>query len=227
MPLAITTTLRPATDLGYLLHKSPFHAHSFDLPFGTAQVTFPEASEERCTALLSLAVDPARQGEVASSFLSVAIARAFGTALSGRSKERPELAAATLPLELQLTGVACAEGAPFIERLFAPLGYSVSVVALPDAADPAAPARSFDVALKTSQRLGVALSQLYLLIAVLDDEKHYWVGPEEVKKLLRHGQGWLASHPERDLIVRRYLKHQRDLTYHAMVRLRPAAPTPG
>lgn len=102
MLLTITTTHRPATDLGHLLHKNPEHLQSFSLPFGQAHVFYPEATQDRCTAALLLDVDPVgliRRGVrfvrldqyvndrpyVASSFLSVAIARVFNTALTGRS----------------------------------------------------------------------------------------------------------------------------------------------
>ena len=59
---------------------------------------------------------------------------------------------------------------------------------------------------------------------MLDDEKHYWVGDDEVEKLLRRGAGWLAAHPERDLIAARYLKHKRTLTSEALARLAEAHP---
>src|SRR5690349_15672579 len=98
MLLTISTTHRPATDLGYLLHKNPTRLQSFELGFGKAHVFYPEADEERCTAALLLDIDPVglvrgRQGEgrldqyvndrpyVASSFLSVAISKIYGTAL--------------------------------------------------------------------------------------------------------------------------------------------------
>jgi 3' terminal RNA ribose 2'-O-methyltransferase Hen1 len=58
-----------------------------------------------------------------------------------------------------------------------------------------------------------------VLIPVLDDDKHYWVGDAEVEKLLRHGEGWLRQHPERELITNRYLKHQKRLTREALNRL--------
>jgi 3' terminal RNA ribose 2'-O-methyltransferase Hen1 len=63
------------------------------------------------------------------------------------------------------------------------------------------------------------LSHLYVLIPVLDDQKHYWVGTDEVEKLLRHGQGWLSTHPLRDAIARRYLRHRRSLVDEALERL--------
>jgi 3' terminal RNA ribose 2'-O-methyltransferase Hen1 len=68
-------------------------------------------------------------------------------------------------------------------------------------------------------RLRDLLSHLSVLVPVLDDEKHYWIGDDEVTKLLRHGDGWLAQHPEREVIARRYLKHQRDLTHAALAQL--------
>jgi 3' terminal RNA ribose 2'-O-methyltransferase Hen1 len=54
---------------------------------------------------------------------------------------------------------------------------------------------------------------------VLDAEKHYWVGEDEIDKLLRHGEGWLAAHPHRNAIARRYLKHRKHLVREAVQRL--------
>src|SRR5215207_2759804 len=242
MLLTITTTHQPATDLGYLLHKNPARAQRFSLSFGTAHVVYPEASTWRCTAALVLDVDPVGlvrgrrgpEGEggllmqyvndrpyVASSFLSVAISEVFGTAMSGRSKERPELADRPLPLEARLATVPCRGGEEFLRRLFEPLGYAVHAEATP--LDPAIPewgaSRYHVVTLTAEKRLRDLLTHLYVLVPVLDDEKHYWVGDDEVEKLIRHGEGWLASHPEKELITRRYLKHQRSLVRDAVARL--------
>ena len=60
------------------------------------------------------------------------------------------------------------------------------------------------------------LTHLYVLIPVLDNEKHYWVGEDEIEKLLKRGEGWLGAHPEKELIVSRYLKRQRSLTRAAL-----------
>ncbi len=241
MLLTITNTEPPATDLGYLLCKNPARRQSFELPFGQAHVFCPEASAERCTAALLLeingiAVARQQQGSradaalaayvndrpyVASSFLSVAIARVFGTALSGRSKERPELAASRLPLEARLPAVRCHGGEALVRRLFEPLGYSLAVEA--HALDPMFPdwgdSECYTVTLAARCRLRDLLAHLYVLVPVLDEEKHYWVGEEEVEKLLRHGAGWLGAHPEHELIARRYLKRQRDLMQEALRRL--------
>ncbi len=236
MLLTITNELAPATDLGYLLHKNPSRAQAFDLPFGRAHVLYTESSPERCTAALLLEVDPVglvrgRGGTLgqyvndrpyaASSFLSVAISRVFGSALSGKSRERPGAAGMELPLRARLAVVPCRGGEGFLRRLFEPLGYAVS--AEPHAFDEAFPewgeSPYFTVELSAKVRLRDLLNHLYVLVPVLDDDKHYWVGDEEVEKLLRRGEGWLPSHPEREAITARYLKHQRSLARDALERL--------
>jgi 3' terminal RNA ribose 2'-O-methyltransferase Hen1 len=242
MLLTLTTTARPATDLGYLLHKNPARVQSFELSFGKAHVFYPEAQDDRCTMVLLLDVDPVglvrgRSGPagdggaleqyvndrpyVASSFLAVAIARIFGTALSGRSKERPELVDRALPFEVRLPVLPCRGGDAFLRRLFEPLGYKLD--ATPLVLDETVPAwgasRYFAVVLRGEQRLSELLSHLYVLIPVLDDDKHYWVGDEEVEKLVRHGEGWLATHPEKENIAHRYLAHQKRLVSSALEQL--------
>jgi 3' terminal RNA ribose 2'-O-methyltransferase Hen1 len=242
MLLTITTTAAPATDLGYLLAKNPARLHTFDLAFGKAHVFYPEATPERCTAALMLEVDPVglvrgRQdpaGEggaleqyvndrpyVASSFLSVAIARVLGSALGGRSKDRPELAQRAISLEAHVSVLPCRGGEDFLRRLFEPLGYEVTANQHPlDETNPDwGSSRYFTVTLRATKRLADLLTHLYVLVPVLDDDKHYWVSNDEVEKLLRHGAGWLEAHPEREAIARRYLKHQKSLARAALERL--------
>jgi 3' terminal RNA ribose 2'-O-methyltransferase Hen1 len=158
---------------------------------------------------------------VSSSFMSVAIAKVFGTAMSGRSEDRPELAEAALPLSVRLPVVPCSGGEPVLRRLFEPLGYEVT--ATPIALDARFPgwgdSRYLDVRLDATVRLRDVLGHLYVLLPVLDDDKHYWVSRDEIDKLLRRGGDWLAAHPERDTITRRYLRHQPRLTREALDRL--------
>ncbi|MBM4259343.1 MAG: 3' terminal RNA ribose 2'-O-methyltransferase Hen1 [Deltaproteobacteria bacterium] len=242
MLLTITTTHQPATDLGYLLHKRPERVQSFDLSFGRAHVFYPEASAERCTAALLLDVDPiglvrgkgGPAGEgfalqqyvndrpyVASSFFSVAIAQVFGSALNGRSADRTELANTAIPLYAKLTTIPCRGGEGLLKRLFEPMGYTITTqgTVLDEKFTDWGASRYFTVSLEATCRLQDLLSHLYVLIPVLDDDKHYWVDHAEVEKLLRHGEGWLPSHPEQELIVNRYLKYQRRLTRHAFAQL--------
>jgi 3' terminal RNA ribose 2'-O-methyltransferase Hen1 len=239
MLLTITTTHRPATDLGYLLHKNPARCQSFDESFGRVHVFYPEASESTCTAALLLDVDPvglvrgSQSGEggpfdqyvndrpyVASSFLSVAIASVFRSALAGRSSERPELAASPLPLRARIAVVPSRGGEVFLRRLFEPLGYAVAAVQHPlNSGEGTEPSNYFTVELSAEKRLQELLTHLYVLVPVLDDRKHYWVGEDELEKLLRFGAGWLEMHPERDLIADRYLRHRRSLVDEAIARL--------
>jgi len=217
-------------------------AHEFDLSFGRAHVFYPEATAERCTVALLLDVDPvglvrnrrrpAGRGRsleqyvndrpyVASSFLSVAIADAFSSALSGKSKDRQDLVDQPLPLETKLAVVPCRGGEDFLRRLFEPLGYTVSVRHCP--LDEEFPdwgeSPYFTVTLVGKLPLRLLLTHLYVLIPVLDNDKHYWVGDDEVDKLLRRGEGWLATHPEREIITTRYLKYRRSLVDEALDRL--------
>jgi len=239
MLLTITTTHSPATALGYLLHKHPDRFQSFKLTFGKASVFYPEASLERCTAALLLDVDPVglvrkQRGEgyqleqyvndrpyVASSFLSVAIAQVFGTALAGRCKDQPELAQTPIPLTAKLSVLPCKSGEAFLRRLFEPLSYTVTaeVQALDEQFPEWGKSPYFTVELQGVVRLQDLLSHLYVLIPVLDDEKHYWVGDDEVDKLLRHGEGWLTTHPEQQQIAKRYLKRQGRLVRTAIAQL--------
>ncbi|MGB7280855.1 MAG: 3' terminal RNA ribose 2'-O-methyltransferase Hen1 [Candidatus Acidiferrum sp.] len=242
MYLTISTTHTPATDLGYLLHKRPGKLHTISLSFGKAHVFYPETSDTRCTAALLLEVDPIElvrkpggpSGEgglldqyvndrpyVSSSFTSVALARAFGTALGGRSKSKQDLADAELPLEVRIAVLPCRGGEAFLHRLFEPLGYVVAAHRHPlDEKFPEwGESRYWSVTLSAKKRLQDVLQHLYVLLPVLDDDKHYWVGKDEVEKLLQKGQGWLTSHPEREEITRRYLKHQHRLMREALARL--------
>jgi len=237
MLLTIATTYSPATDLGYLLHKHPNRVQTFELSFGKAHVFYPEASQELCTAALLLDIDPVglvrkKGGEkleqyvndrpyVASSFMSVAIAQVFGSALAGRCKDKPELAQQSIPLTAKLAVVQSRGGEALLRSLFEPLGYALTIQrhALDDKFPQWGESSYFTVKLQNTIPLQDLLSHLYVLIPVLDDEKHYWVGDEEVDKLLRHGAGWLAKHPEQSAIAKRYLKRQGRLVRSALAQL--------
>jgi 3' terminal RNA ribose 2'-O-methyltransferase Hen1 len=237
--LTITTTNPPARDLGFLLHKHPDRVQSFELAFGTGRVFYPEASDERCTACLLVDVDPidlargkrgqAFSGEhyvndrpyAASSFLSVAISEIYGTALAGRCESRPELASTPIALSAHLPVVPCRGGEELLRRLFEPLGYMLAVQQHPlDECFPAwGTSPYFSVELAGEVRLSELLAHLYVLLPVLDDDKHYWVGDAEVEKLLRRGAGWLDNHPARAEITNRYLRRRRPLVRDALARL--------
>lgn len=242
MFLTITSTAPCATDLGYLLHKHPSKVQSFDMPVGVAHVFYPEATSDRCTVALLLEVDPIglvrgkrfggndgfalaqyvnNRPYAASSMVAVALGRVFRTAMAGRCDARPDLTEQALPLEIHVPALPARGGAEVLKRLFGPLGWQVHATATP--LDPEIPAwgdsRYVDLHLRGEMRLADALNHLYVLLPVLDNAKHYWVSTDEVDKLIRAGGGWLATHPERELVTRRYLAHKRSLVRSAVDRL--------
>ncbi|MER5731968.1 3' terminal RNA ribose 2'-O-methyltransferase Hen1 [Streptomyces sp. NPDC002138] len=249
MFMTITTTgsaEKPATDLGFLLHKHPQKAQAFSTSHGTAHVLYPEATPERCTAALLLEVDPValvRRGQgrgrsgapdaalaqyvndrpyAASSLFAVALGAVFRSALNARCTARPELPQQARPLRVEIPALPARGGPELVRRLFGPLGWS-AVEVTPVPLDTRFPqwgdSRYVRLVLEGELRLADALRQLYVLLPVLDDSKHYWVAPDEVDKLLRAGDGWLAGHPEHGLITSRYLARSKRLTQDALERL--------
>ncbi len=230
MLLTISTTYQPATDLGYLLHKNPARLQSIEVAGGLAHVFYPEATAERCTAALLLDLDPiglvrgrgGAPGEgfaleqyvndrpyVASSFLSAALSKAFGTAMNGTCKDKLDLPNEALPLAIKVA-VVSAPGPDWPRRLFEPLGYEVDVETTP--LDPTVPewgdSRYYTLHLRhAGLRLQDVLTHLYVLLPVLDNDKHYYIGENEAEKLLHRGGDWLPQHPERGFITRRYLRY--------------------
>ncbi|MFI7100917.1 3' terminal RNA ribose 2'-O-methyltransferase Hen1 [Streptomyces sp. NPDC050161] len=246
MFLTISTTGstdRPATDLGYLLHKHPDKAQQFSTAYGTAHVVYPEADAQRCTAALLLEVDAVslvRRGKsrggppdsalgqyvndrpyAASSLLAVALRSVFGTAMKGECAARPELPGRAMPLRIEVPVLPAHGGAELVSALFRPLGWSVTAEPLPlDETFPEwGESRYVRLVIEGELTLAEALRHLYVLLPVLDDAKHYWVSDDEVDKLLRAGGGWLESHPEQRLIADRYLARRRSLTRTALERL--------
>ncbi len=240
--LTIGTTRQPASDLGFLLHKHPDKVQEFAVSTGVAHVFYPEATDERTTAAVLLEVDPVglvrgRKGTAtegftlgqyvndrpyaASSLLAGALKVVFRTAMTGTCKAKPEVATERLPLEVHIPALPCRGGPELAARVFGPLGWDVEASAIP--LDPTMPGWGdspyVDLWLRGELRLADALNHLYVLLPVLDDAKHYWVSLDEVDKLVRAGEGWLATHPEKALITRRYLNHRGSLTRDALARL--------
>ena len=243
MVLTISTTHYPATDLGYLLHKHPDKFQTFDLSVGKVHVFYPEKSDEKTTISILLDIDPIEMVRgskniggsdfslgnyvndrpyVASSFMSVALSKAFSSAMNGRCKDKPELVDVKLPFEVTIAVVAAPKGAEIlIRKLFEPLGYTVGLS--PQLLDSKFPewgnSKYFTLTLKNNLTTKELLSHLYVLIPALDNDKHYFVSENEIEKLLEKGEGWLKEHPERELIIRRYLINISSLSRRAIERI--------
>ena len=247
MLVEISTTAPNATDLGFLLHKNPNAVYERPLPYGVVRVFYPEATNERCTAVLWLDMDQIGlsrgrgdnrfplaeyvndRSYVASSFVSVAIGQAFSTAMTGRSKERPERANELWPIQVTMPVVDCDAGADFIQRLFEPLGYCVEASPIPLDANFSEWGSStlYRLSLSANVRVADALTHLYVLLPVLDNQKHYAFGAEEVTKLLDNAGEWLVDHPMRDVIMRRYLRYHKKYVEDARAALERLEATNG
>ena len=240
MLVSISCTGPNSSDLGFLLHKHPDRVRSVDVGNGRAHVFYPEATEQRTTATLLVEVDPVRlsrrsRGDraaatlepyvndrpyAASSMLSVAIGKLYGTALSGTCETKPELVDEPLDLEVVAPVVGAPHSGELIARLFEPLGWTVDAELLPldGSFESWGDSRYASLTLRGRQTVKDALAHLYVLLPVLDGKKHYWIGDDEVEKLLRHGGDWLAAHPEKEVISRRYLRFG-SLAREALARL--------
>lgn len=243
MLLKISTTHNPATALSHLLHKHPEKVQAIELSNGKAHVFYPEATETKCSVALLLDIDPIglvknsrRNGDdsfslghyvndrpyVASSFMSVALSKAFSTAMNGTCNKRPELVDQIMPFEIEISVLPAPKGGEIlIRKLFEPVGYQVNLKRhqLDSKFTEWGMSKYFTLNLSGNFKLKDLLSHLYVLIPALDNEKHYWVGQHEVEKLLEKGKGWLKDHPEKEQITKRYLKGIGGLTRNALKRL--------
>ena len=240
MLLTITYTGQKTTDLGYLLYKNPYRPQVFALNYGKAYVFYPEVSNERTTAALLLDIDPVdlARGKVgttsgglfdyvndrpyvSSSFLSTAMAKVFGTAMTGRADAHQSLSDSPLNLTATVTMLPCRGEQEKLNSVFEPLGYKVSYESfVSDENFPAwGESKYVNLTISGEVRLRDLLKHLYVLIPVFDKQKHYWVGTDEVEKLLRIGEDWLPNHPEKTYITGRYLNRQRSLANMAFERL--------
>ena len=239
MLLEISTNFEPATDLGFLLHKHPDKFQSVKLSHGQAHIFYSEATNAKATICLLLDIDPISlvkgvrnlsgkgfalghyvndRPYVSSSFMSVAIAKAFSTALNGKCTNKPELVDVEIPFEVKISVVSAPKGGELlIRKLFEPLGYELTIERhqLDEKFEDWGDSKYYTVHLKNKIKTKDLLSHLYVLLPVLDNDKHYYVSENEIDKLVRKGEGWLESHPERAQIINRYLLHFKSLSKKA------------
>ncbi len=244
MILTITWEGSHTQDLGFLLRKHPDRAQQFNLSYGKAYVFYPEVTEERTTAALVLEIDPidlargklgSRDGGLfdyvndrpyaATSFMSTAISRVFGSAMTGKCDVRPELAATPLRLTASLTSLKDRGNETLAQELFEPLGYTVSVSRsrLDDRFPEWGISPYIDLTIRGTVKLSELLNHLYVLIPVFDRQKHYYMHDDEIQKLLDHGEGWLSAHPARERIVKRYFGVRKGMARRALDRLASGA----
>ncbi len=237
MLLTITYEGQHTQDLGYLLHKNPERAQQFELSYGKAYVFYPELGDERTTAALLLDIDPLdlARGKVGSidgglfdyvndrpyastSFMSTAIVRIFGTAMTGRCDKRQELADTPLNLTARLYSLKDNGDTEFAKEMFEPLGYTVKTERkyLDESFPEWGISPYIDLTISGIVKLSELLNHIYVLIPVFDKQKHYYISEDEIKKLLDHGEGWLADHPYREKIANRYFTMRKSYARKAL-----------
>lgn len=237
MLLTITYEGENTADLGFLLYKHPDKTQQFDLSYGKAYVFYTEVSDSRTTAALLLDIDPLdlARGKAGSkdgglfdyvndrpyastSFMSTAISRVFGTAMSGRCDNRPELVNTPIKLTARLYALRDGGDPELAKQMFEPLGYTVSFERgtldekFPDWGE----SPYINLAISGTVRLSELLNHIYVLIPVFDRQRHYYISAAEIKKLLEHGEGWLSDHPYREKIARRFFSIKRSYARKAI-----------
>ncbi|MDE6276234.1 MAG: 3' terminal RNA ribose 2'-O-methyltransferase Hen1 [Clostridia bacterium] len=240
MLLTITYQGHNTQDLGYLLHKNPQRAQQFELSYGKAYVFYPEVSDERTTAALLLDIDPIdlARGKVGSlegglfdyvndrpyastSFMSTAMARIFGTAMSGKCDKRQELADTPLQLTAQIFSLKDGGDENLASQLFQPLGYTVKTerTVLDSQFPEWGKSPYINLTISGTVKLSTLLNQIYVLIPVFDRQKHYFISEDEIQKLINHSEGWLANHPYREKIAQRYFAIKKSYARRALDKL--------
>ncbi|MCM3572375.1 3' terminal RNA ribose 2'-O-methyltransferase Hen1 [Mesobacillus subterraneus] len=149
-----------------------------------------------------------REFAVSSIFISL-IRTALGTALNGQPKEEYiKWVKHPFDLELSFGPVASGLSDHQIVDLFEPLGFNVSI-------NRPQIEYNFNLKSKSSVRfitlkgrtpLQMALRQIFVLIPVLDNYKHYFIDEKEIEKLERYGEGWLDDHPQKSFILKKALR---------------------
>jgi 3' terminal RNA ribose 2'-O-methyltransferase Hen1 len=252
MILTLTTTHHPATDLGYLLHKHPDKLQTVELAVGQAHIFYPEANDAVCTVALLLDINPIDlvRGEkgkrpflgdayteyvsdkpyTSNAFLATALVKAFGSAINGTCHTRPALVTTPLPLQaiIHALPVAGEKGdLSSIARFLEPLGYhfTCETVLLDERFPEWGESKAVHLTLSKTTTLKTFLSQLYVLMMILDTDRHYWVSQNDIEVLQRRGEGWLDTHPEKEWITRRFLKNIRTLANQALLQTHPTENT--
>ena len=234
----ITTTRTPATDLGYILHKHPDRIQSFDFTYGKAHIFYPVANPDQCTLTMIVDIDPMKivgrgssrqlpeqalqdyvndRPYAATSHLTSAMMDLFSTAISGRCNDRPELPDTVMPLVATVASLPCRRSDELIHRFFGPLGYDIAAEPIPldDQFPEWGMSRFYNLTLRADTTVQLMLKHLCALIPVLDNTKHYNIGEDEIRKFMRLAEGWIETHPEREIIIRRYLRHRYRLVEKA------------
>lgn len=226
MHLILKASGADAGVVSHLLAKNPLNIYDRVDKGVRVRMVYTAATENETEVLIHAEPDPVdlvrgtpdgyditqyindREFGTSSLFCSY-IRAALGTALNGKPKEDyVQWVNHAFELELKFGPVASDLPDRVVEELFSSLGYAVSV-------ERGELSYSFDLKNRSAVRHIIlrgrntvqhALRQLFLLIPVLDNYKHYFISEDEIDKIKRYGEGWLDAHPLKELIVKRTLR---------------------
>ena len=146
--------------------------------------------------------------------------------MSGKCDKNQELADTPINLTACVHMLPCRGTEELPKEIFEPLGYTVETkTSILDEKFPEWGDSSYiDLTISGTVTLANLLNHLYVLIPVFDKQKHYYVSADEIEKLMKHGEGWLANHPARNKIVNRYFSMRRSFAHKAIDRLIESEP---
>ncbi|MDN4617361.1 3' terminal RNA ribose 2'-O-methyltransferase Hen1 [Paenibacillus sp. PsM32] len=226
MYLTIKATGEHANMISHLLAKNPHNLYDRTEKGARVRLVYTSFEPHDTEAILFVTPDPIelvkgtpdhyditqyindRELAVSSLFCSY-IRPALGTALNGKPKA-DYMNWVDYQFDLQMTFGPVASDLPdhVVESLFQPLGYEVQM-------ERGEIDYSFDlknrstvrhIQISGQQTLQQMLRQVYILIPVLDNYKHYYINEDEIERLRRYGEGWLSTHPQHDLMIKRSLR---------------------
>lgn len=226
MQLTIRAIGQDVKVISYLLAKNPNNVYERSVNGHLVRMFFSSFTEEEVCVTFFVTTDSIELSRnnpekyditsyindrefVVSSIFCTFLRTALGTALNGKPKEEYiSWVDHPFPLEFSFGPLASPLSDQAIVDLFEPLGYMVEITygAVDYQMNLKRKSTARFVTIKGMTTLQKGLQQLFVLIPVLDDYKHYYIDEKEVDKMERYGEGWLDQHPQRELIVRKALR---------------------
>ncbi|MGB0870489.1 MAG: 3' terminal RNA ribose 2'-O-methyltransferase Hen1 [Flavobacteriales bacterium] len=248
MYLKIKVNNNNATDLGYILHKHPDKYQKEKMGYGDIHMFYTQTEATSCEFAMVLDINTIEltrnlqkktysnsfkladyvndRAFVASSFLTAAISKVLGSAMNGNCSYDKDLAIKVWDLEVEVGTVKAQGGINQIRNYFEPLNYTLEIeeTLLDEDFESWGKSPYFTLKLQGQKTIQDLLSQLYVLLPVLDNNKHYYVNESEIKKLIQKGGEWLKNHPAKDIITKKYLRYKKSYTHSAFEQLMTETP---
>jgi len=220
MQLSIYTKNPHARAISHLLAKNPATVYERQVKGHAVRFVYHKMTDDELYASIFVTPDSLalvkdneafdithyindREFAVSTIFLSL-IRSALGTALNGKPKEEYiQFAAMDFPFTFEFGPISSRLTDEEIRNIWEPLGYEVTINTMTDAK------RARFLTLTNTITLKKALQQIFILIPVMDDYKHYFIDEAERERLENYGEGWLETHPMREFIYKKALRFKQ------------------